>query len=112
MSESEIFQVGAFEHNKSFQINNQNLNNNTLKRVKNIRFQNSYKNVSKPRTNLDARRRSSYFTHYSGHPQRKITESETLEYSSYVSIKSKFLFNSYFNFCISIINSFLLNLIA
>ena len=82
MSESEIFQVGAFEHNKSFQINNQNLNNNTLKRVKNIRFQNSYKNVSKPRANLDARRRSSYFTHYSGHPQRKITESETLEYSS------------------------------
>ena len=82
MSENEIFQVGAFEHNKSFQINNQNLNNNTLKRVKNIRFQNSYKNVSKPRTNLDARRRSSYFTHYSGHPQRKITESETLEYSS------------------------------
>ena len=82
MSENEIFQVGAFEHNKSFQINNQNLNNNTLKRVKNIRFQNSYKNVSKPRANLDARRRSSYFTHYSGHPQRKITESETLEYSS------------------------------
>ena len=82
MSENEIFQVGAFEHNKSFQINNQNLNNNTIKRNKNIRFQNSYKNVAKPRAVLDARRRSSYFTHYSGHPQRKITESETLEYSS------------------------------
>ena len=82
MSENEIFQVGAFEHNKSFQINNQNLNNNTIKRNKNIRFQNSYKNVAKPRAVLDARRRSSYFTHYSGHPQRKITESETFEYSS------------------------------
>ena len=82
MSENEIFQVGAFEHNKSFQINNQNLNNNTIKRNKIIRFQNSYKNVAKPRAVLDARRRSSYFTHYSGHPQRKITESETLEYSS------------------------------
>ena len=80
MSESEIFQVGAFEHNKSLQLNP--INNSTIKRGKNIRFQNSYKNIAKPRGVLDARRRSSYFTHYSGHPQRRITESETLEYSS------------------------------
>ena len=95
MSENELFQLGAFEHNKSFQLNNINnlnntnnlnlninLNNNTIKRGKNIRFQNSYKNVSKSRNILDARRRSSYFTHYSGHPQRRVTEIETLDYSS------------------------------
>ena len=95
MSENELFQLGAFEHNKSFQLNNINnlnntnnlnlninLNNNTIKRGKNIRFQNSYKNISKSRNILDARRRSSYFTHYSGHPQRRVTEIETLDYSS------------------------------
>ena len=80
MSESEFFQIGVSEHNKSFQINpNQNIN---TKRGKNIRFQNSYKNISKTRGLLDNRRRSSYFTHYSGHPQRKLAESETLEFSS------------------------------
>ena len=84
MSESDIFQIGVFDHNKSFQLNNKNnLNpNSTIKKTKNIRFQNSYKNVVKTRGALDSRRRSSYFTHYSGHPQRRITESETLEFSS------------------------------
>ena len=81
MSENETFQSGIFEHNKSLQLHILN-NNNTIKRGKNIHFQNSYKNVPKPRGVLDARRRSSYFTHYSGHPQRRITESETVEYSS------------------------------
>lgn len=81
MSENEFFQLGGgFEHNKSFQ-NNQNQNSN-LKRGKNISFQNSYKNISKTRGLLDNRRRSSYFTHYSGHPQRRLAESDTLEFST------------------------------
>ena len=81
MSENEFFQLGGgFEHNKSFQ-NNPNQNSN-LKRGKNIRFQNSYKNISRTRGLLDNRRRSSYFTHYSGHPQRRFIENDTLEFSS------------------------------
>ena len=82
MSESDTFQIGTFELNKSFQMNGNNTNSSNIKKVKNIRFQNSYKNVSKTRGILDTRRRSSYFTHYSGHPQRRVTESETFELSS------------------------------
>ena len=81
MSENELFQSTAFEHNKSFQLTNTN-NSNVKRGNKNIQFQNSYKNLPKTRGLLDARRRSSYFTHYSGHPQRKFTESETVDYSS------------------------------
>ena len=87
MKELEIFQTGDIEKNKSFQLNTNNPTNNinianTLKLGKNLRFQNSYKNISKTRGLLDNRRRSSYFTHYSGHPQRRIAENETLEFSS------------------------------
>ena len=67
MKELEIFQTGDIEKNKSFQLNTNNPTNNinianTLKIGKNLRFQNSYKNVSKTRGVLDGRRRSSYFT--------------------------------------------------
>jgi hypothetical protein len=87
MKELEIFQTGDIEKNKSFQLNTNNPTNNinianTLKIGKNLRFQNSYKNVSKTRGVLDGRRRSSYFTNYSGHPQRRVTESETFEFPS------------------------------
>ncbi len=77
MSENEIFQ-STLEQNKSFQIQNSNIN---VKPKKSIHFQNSFKNLPKPR-GLDARRRSSYFTHYSGHPQRRLTESDTVEFST------------------------------